>query len=81
MHSFINSEMLNGTSITLYQWKLLEIYKVAISGNSYSNAHSAGLILIWNDYISILGTFCTNQVHVMFELIYIMKLILNTEAF
>lgn len=39
MQSFINSEMLNGTSITLQQWNLVEIQTVAISGGSYSKPH------------------------------------------
>ena len=44
MHSFINSEMLNGTSITLELWQLLKIRQVSISGNSYSKPH---LVLAW----------------------------------
>lgn len=39
MHSFINSEMLNGSSITTEPQQLLEIQKVAIPGNSYLKPH------------------------------------------
>lgn len=44
VYSFINSEMLNGTSITSQQWQLLEIYKVLISSKGYSKPH---IVLAW----------------------------------
>lgn len=44
VQGFINSEVLNGTSVALQQRKLLEIQEVAISGGSYAKPH---IVLAW----------------------------------